>query len=281
MQVIRDQGEMQRLSLAWRREGERIGFVPTMGYLHEGHLSLVRIAKRVADRVVLSLFVNPLQFGPREDLARYPRDFDRDAAMCRAEGVDVLFAPEREAMYAGDHSTFVEETRLGVGLCGASRPGHFRGVTTVVCKLFHQVQPDLAVFGEKDAQQIRIIRRMVRDLSMPVEIVGGPIIREADGLAMSSRNAMLRPDERAQAVCLSRGLADAGRAFSGGERDSAALLDACRRAIDTASLATVDYLALVDDETLEPVRRVETPALLAIAVKFPSARLIDNVVLRP
>lgn len=273
---------MQRRALAWRREGLSVGLVPTMGYLHEGHLSLVRIARARADRVVVSLFVNPTQFGVGEDLDRYPRDEARDAALCEAEGVDVLFAPAAADMYATDHSLRIEESSLSRGLCGASRPDHFGGVLTVVAKLFNLCQPDLAVFGEKDAQQLRLIRRMVRDLNFPVEVVGGPLIRESDGVAMSSRNSLLSPDERAQATCLVQALRAIESAFRAGETQAGALVEVGRRTVDAAPLATLDYLELVDDTTLEPVRgAITAPTLAAIAVRFPSTRLIDNLVLRP
>ncbi len=280
MHILRQPAEMQAAALAWKRAGRRIGFVPTMGYLHRGHQSLIETARARADVVVVSIFVNPLQFGPNEDLSRYPRDFARDEALCEAAGADAIFYPEPATMYAPDHSVYVEETRLGRGLCGAARPGHFRGVTTVVAKLFNLVQPDLAVFGEKDAQQLRVIRRMVRDLAYPVEIVAGPTVRESDGLAMSSRNALLKPEERAQAVCLRRALDEAQRLYRAGERSARTLEIAMRAVIAVSVLARVDYVELVDDETLEPVDRLSGPTLVALAVKFPSARLIDNVVLR-
>lgn len=280
MQIIRQPAEMQAAALGWKRAGRRVGFVPTMGYLHDGHRSLIETARARADVVVVSIFVNPIQFGPNEDFSRYPRDFARDEALCQAAGADVVFYPEPATMYAPDHSVYVEETRLGQGLCGTSRPGHFRGVTTVVAKLFNLVLPDLAVFGEKDAQQIRIIRRLVRDLAFPVEIVSGPTVREADGLAMSSRNALLSPDERAQAVCLRRALLEAQRLFQAGERSARTLEIAMRAVIAVSPLARVDYVELVDDDTLEPVQRLDRPTLVALAVRFPSARLIDNLVLK-
>ncbi len=270
---------MQAQALSWKREGRCIGFVPTMGYLHDGHRSLIALAREGADVVVVSIFVNPLQFGPQEDLARYPRDFARDERICEAAGADVVFYPEPASMYAPDHSVYVEETLLGRGLCGASRPGHFRGVTTVVAKLLNLVLPDFVVLGEKDAQQLRILRRMVRDLAFPVEVVAGPTVREPDGLAMSSRNSLLKPAERAQAVCLRRALDAAEQLYRAGEREAAALEAAMRAVLNQAPLASVDYLALVDDETMEPVTRVNRPVLVALAVKFPSARLIDNTLL--
>jgi pantoate--beta-alanine ligase len=279
MQIIRDPILMQAAALAWKGLGRRIGFVPTMGYLHAGHRSLIETARTRADVVVVSIFVNPLQFGPTEDLGRYPRDFERDEHICQAAGAQVVFYPDAASMYAPDHSVYVEETRLGQGLCGAARPGHFRGVTTVVAKLFNLVAPDFAVFGEKDAQQLRIIRRMVRDLAFPVEIIASPTVREADGLAMSSRNALLKPEERTQATCLRRALEEAVRLYQAGEHTTAHLKLAMQTVIAHSPLAQVDYIELVDDETMEPVEFIRKPTLVAVAVRFPSARLIDNVVL--
>ncbi|MCX7818607.1 MAG: pantoate--beta-alanine ligase [Kiritimatiellae bacterium] len=282
MEVIRDPAQMQQSALAWRAEGRRIAVVPTMGALHDGHRSLIRLARGRADRLVVTLFVNPTQFGPGEDFARYPRNFERDRAICEADGVDVLFAPDVAAMYAPDHSVWVEETALSRGLCGARRPGHFRGVGTVVVKLFMLTQPHVAVFGEKDAQQLRVVRRIVRDLNLPVEIVAAPTVREPDGLAMSSRNEYLTPDERRQAIALRRALEEAAGRVAAGERDPAVLraaMDATIRRL--APSAEPDYIEIVDSETLEPVAWVDRPVLAAIAVRFPSARLIDNDLLRP
>ena len=281
MDVIRSVLEMQQVSHAGRRAGHRIGFVPTMGYLHEGHLSLVRIAKARADRVVLSIFVNPIQFLPGEDLASYPRDFTGDEALCRSAGVDTLFYPEPSGMYAPDHSVFVEETALSGGLCGAFRPGHFRGVTTVVAKLFNIVMPDVAVFGQKDAQQVRVIRRMVRDLNMPLEVLIGPTVREPDGLAMSSRNRYLSAAERNDALCLHRALAEAVRLAAAGERSVERIRAAMAAVIAQTPSARVEYIELADDETLQPVRYLERPVLAALAVRIGTTRLIDNTVLQP
>lgn len=278
MQIIRHPAEMQKWALEQRRAGVSIGFVPTMGYLHEGHLSLIRLARRRAQKVVVSIFVNPTQFGPNEDFESYPRDWNRDERLCRQEGVDVVFAPDTADMYAPDASTSVVEDRLSSGLCGAFRPGHFTGVCTVVAKLLNLVMPDFAVFGEKDAQQLRVIRRMVRDLNFPVEIVSAPIVREADGLAMSSRNVRLSPEERGQAVALKHALDAVERAFARGERDADELRKLARGVIEhEAPLGRIDYIEIVDDETLEPVILIERPALCAVAVRFPAARLIDNV----
>lgn len=281
MLLITSLSEMQAWARTEKRAGRTIGFVPTMGYLHEGHLSLVRLARHHAHTTVVSIFVNPTQFGPKEDFSRYPRDFARDEALCRAENVDVIFYPNAAAMYPDDYSVYIAEEALGSGLCGASRPGHFRGVATVVAKLFNLVLPDIAVFGEKDAQQLRIIQRLVRDLNFPVTIIPGPIARESDGLAMSSRNSLLHPEERAQAVWLSRSLTEAGKAFRAGERDANVIRRLVAEAMGHAPLGRIDYIEIVDDETLKPVEKINRKALLAIAVYFSATRLIDNVVLTP
>ncbi len=280
MEIVREREEMQRLALRWQSEGLRIALVPTMGFLHEGHLSLVRLARERGDRVVLSLFVNPTQFGPNEDLDRYPRDFERDRALCEAEGVDVLFAPKVGDMYDADHTVYVVEESLAMGLCGGSRPVHFRGVLTVVAKLFNVCLPRVAVFGEKDAQQLRLIERMVRDLDFPVEMVRGATVREADGLAMSSRNKNLSAEARAQAVALSRALAGAREAWGAGEREVEGLRAVVLRRLAEAPLGELDYLEIVDDADLRPLSgRISGPVLVALAVKFPGARLIDNTTL--
>lgn len=278
MQIIKTPEEMQRTAQALRREEKTIGFVPTMGFLHEGHLSLMRIAREHSDVLVASIFVNPTQFGPNEDLDAYPCDFERDEKLCRAEGVDVLFYPSPENMYLDGHSVWVSENALTGVLCGAVRPGHFRGVCTVVTKLLNIVSPDIMVMGEKDAQQLRVLRRMVRDLNFPVKIVGGAIIREADGLAMSSRNKYLSTADRAEALCLFQGLEKAKSLFAAGERDAETVKHAVLKIIAKTS-GTVDYIEILDDESLQVSRSFEKPALLALAVKFPGARLIDNVVL--
>lgn len=281
MEIIRDPVEIQEWGIAYRQNEESIGLVPTMGYLHAGHLSLIKMARDRADKVIVSIFVNPTQFGPGGDFASYPRDWERDERLCREAGVDMLFAPDAADIYAKDASVQVLENSLSKGLCGKSRPGHFDGVCTIVAKLFNLTQPSLAVFGEKDAQQLRIIRRLVRDLNIPVKILSGPIVREADGLAMSSRNARLTPEERAQAICLRRGLDAVERLFAGGERRTEVLKKAASEVIESAPLAKIDYVEIVDDETLASLTEIERPALCALAVNFPSARLIDNAVLRP
>ncbi|MBL7016425.1 MAG: pantoate--beta-alanine ligase [Kiritimatiellales bacterium] len=278
MKIITAPSEMQKMAQALRREGKTVGFVPTMGFLHEGHLSLMKIARERCDVLVASIFVNPTQFGPNEDLDAYPRDFERDEALCREEGVDLLFYPTPETMYLDGHSIWVDEDSLSGVLCGAARPGHFRGVCTVVTKLLNIVLPDFMVLGEKDAQQLRVLRRLARDLNIPVDIVPGPTVREADGLALSSRNKYLSPAERAEAVCLFQGLEKAKALVAAGERDAAVLKAAICEVIEKTS-GIIDYIELVDDETLQPVARADKPALVALAVKFSGARLIDNAVL--
>ena len=282
MKIIESASEMQQAALALRAQGRRIGFVPTMGNLHDGHLSLVRIAKQHADVVVVSIFVNPTQFGPNEDFAAYPRTFAADRALCEAEGVDLVFYPSVPDMYPAGASVSVTENALSRTLCGAARPGHFDGVCTVVAKLFNIVLPHVAVFGEKDGQQLRVIRRMVRDLRFPVEIVSGPTAREPDGLARSSRNQYLTPEQRPQAVCLRRALDEAERLFAAGERDPRKLVAAMRAVVARATAAKIDYVEIVDDETLQPLAGpIARPALAALAVWVGTPRLIDNAVLRP
>lgn len=263
-----------------RRDGRRIAFVPTMGYLHRGHVALLEDGRRRADVLVLSIFVNPTQFGPTEDLSRYPRDLEGDLAKARAAGVDIAFVPDERAMYCSPPSTSVVVTGLTDGLCGPKRPGHFAGVATVVTKLFHLVQPHVALFGEKDYQQLAVIRRMVRDLDFDIEIVGLPIVREADGLAMSSRNAYLAPDERVQALQLARALGVAEALAAAGERRAAAIVAAARAEIERAPSARIDYVELRDAESLETLENLAQPAVLALAVFIGKTRLIDNRVLR-
>jgi pantoate--beta-alanine ligase len=279
MKIIESPEAMQKQARLLIQSGKDISFVPTMGYLHEGHLSLIRIAREYADVVVVSIFVNPAQFGPNEDLAAYPRDFARDEKLCREAGADFLFYPTSQNMYLDDHSIWLSEESLSTVLCGESRPGHFRGVCTIVAKLLNIVQPDFMVLGEKDAQQLRVLRRMVRDMNFPVTIIAAPTIREADGLAMSSRNKYLTPDERKEAACLFRSLEKAKALFAAGERDAGKIKAAVRAVIEVTS-GRVEYIEIVDDETLQPVRTLEKPALIALAVKFSGARLIDNTVLQ-
>ncbi len=282
MQLIDDPSAMRAWSRAARAGGETVGFVPTMGFLHEGHLSLMRLSKARADRTAVSIFVNPTQFAPDEDLDRYPQDTEGDLAKCRAVGVDAVYLPPVEAMYPPGSQTWVTVEGLSGGLCGRDRPTHFRGVTTVVSILLHQVEPDLAVFGEKDYQQLQIIARMVRDQGFATEIVPGPIVREADGVAMSSRNANLAADERVQARALNRSLRWAAEQVAAGQRDVATLAEAVGARIDEQPLAQVQYVEVVDAETLQPVTgALERPARMALAVRFPGARLIDNWPLHP
>ncbi len=281
MRIIRSVAEMAEAARADRAAGLRIGLAPTMGFLHEGHLALIRALRPVVDRLVVSIFVNPTQFGPSEDFSRYPRNLDRDADLCRGAGVDLIFHPEARDMYAADASIRIEENTLSARLCGASRPGHFSGVCTVVAKLFNITQPHMAAFGEKDGQQLRIIRRMVRDLNFPVDIHPVPTVREPDGLAMSSRNTFLSPEERAQAVCLCRALRAAERQCAGGMRSVHALRRVMTDEISRSPLARVEYIEVLDDETLGAVESVERPALAALAVRLGATRLIDNTRLIP
>jgi len=264
-----------------RREGHRIGLVPTMGALHEGHLSLVRHARRRCEYIVVSLFVNPTQFVAGEDYESYPRTLDADVAMCRTEGVDLVFAPSVEEMYDPSAATTVHVARLTETLCGPHRPGHFDGVTTVVTKLFNIVQPDVAFFGQKDAQQAIVIRKMVRDLDMPVEVVVCPTVREPDGLAMSSRNRYLSAEQRQQALCLYRSLQEARRAIEEGQRDTRVLTTRMRRIIEAAGPCAIDYVEVVHPETLERVEHVNGAVLIAVAVRIGKARLIDNILVDP
>jgi pantoate--beta-alanine ligase len=261
------------------RQGNRVGLVPTMGYLHEGHLSLVGIAREHADLSVVSIFVNPLQFGANEDLDRYPRDEAGDRAKLEEAGVDVLYMPAGDAMYGRGFQTSVKVAEVTGGLCGLGRPTHFEGVTTVVAKLFNAVRPDVAVFGEKDYQQLATIRRMVRDLDWGIEIVGGPIVRESDGLAMSSRNVYLSADEREAALALSRSLAEARRAFRAGETDAETILERVRAVVATEPLVQLEYAAVVDADSMQPMDRVHSNALLALAAHVGKTRLIDNTLL--
>jgi pantoate--beta-alanine ligase len=279
MEIIKTPEAMQQRALELKKAGRVIGFVPTMGDLHEGHLSLIRRVRERCDTLVVSIFVNPAQFGSDEDLATYPRDLKRDESLCLQEGVSTVFYPDVSAMYADDASAWIVEESLSGGLCGTSRRGHFRGVCTVVAKLFNLVQPDFAVFGEKDAQQLRIIERMVRDLNFPVEIIRGPMVRESDGLAMSSRNRHLSGVQRQQALGLRDSLDLAERLFSSGEREVAKIRQEMTRHIEKMSEATIDYIEFVDDSTLLAVQRIEAPTLVALAVKIGSTRLIDNIIL--
>lgn len=279
-EIIRDPRAMRARTEDLRRDGRKIAVVPTMGALHEGHLTLLRAARAKADIVILTIFVNPTQFGPNEDLAKYPRDEAGDLAKARTCGIDLAFCPEASAMYPAGAQTFIEVRELQKPLCGASRPGHFAGVATIVAKLFHVTNPHVAVFGEKDYQQVAILRRMVRDLDFGIEIVGVPIVREPDGLALSSRNAYLTAEQRAAALCLSKGLAAADAAVKAGERDGAKIVAAARALIEAEPLARIDYVELRDAEELTPVTTLSRPGVLAMAVFVGTTRLIDNRVLR-
>ena len=260
----------------WRSKGLSVGFVPTMGFLHEGHESLIVKAAAENDKVVVSDFVNPIQFGVNEDLASYPRDIEADKRLCKAAGADLIFHPIPETMYAPNFSTFVEAQHVSAELCGKSRPTHFRGVCTVVCKLFHIVMPDRAYFGQKDAQQLAVIRRMARDVNFDVQMVGCPIVREADGLAMSSRNTYLSQEERKAALILHKSLMLGKEMAEQGEREATKIKAAIIRKIETEPLARVDYVEIVDPDTLEELERVEGEALMAMAVYIGKTRLIDN-----
>jgi len=280
METVRGVGAMREASAAARAAGHVVGFVPTMGYLHEGHLDLVRRVRERADLSVVSIFVNPTQFGPSEDLARYPRDLARDVAMLSKEGVDLVFAPEAGEVYPPGARTFVEVEGLSDRLEGASRPGHFRGVATVVTKLFEVVRPHVAAFGQKDAQQALVVRRLVRDLLIDLEILVVPTRRDEDGVALSSRNVYLSPDERRAARAIPRALEAARRALGDGERDPARIVAAAQAPLAAEPLLRLDYLELVDAETLDPPAVAQGEMLLAVAVFAGATRLIDNEVLR-
>ena len=279
--IVRTVQEMQQLSDAWRGEGLIVGCVPTMGDLHAGHLSLIRRAVREADRVVVTIFVNPKQFGPTEDFDSYPRDLEADRSKLEREGVNAIFAPEVAEVYPDCFSTRVEVLGLTDRLCGASRPGHFAGVTTVVTKLFVSVRPHFAVFGQKDAQQAQVIRRLTTDLGFDVEIRVSPTIRESDGLARSSRNAYLSDKERDQAPFLYHALRAGAAAFDGGERQAKQVVDVVRSRLESLTAGEIDYVEAVDAKTLQPATQIQSTALLAVAVRFERARLIDNLILRP
>ena len=277
MLLVKEIQEMRRIVSEWRQAGGKVGFVPTMGYFHQGHLTLMERAREENDYVVVSLFVNPTQFGPGEDFARYPRDLERDCRLAEEAGVDAMFHPAPEEIYPGGYQTYVEVTGLSQGLCGASRPGHFRGVATVVTKLFNIVTPDRAYFGEKDAQQLRVIKRMVADLNLPVEIRPVPTVREEDGLAMSSRNTYLSPEERRQATALYQSLLWAKERVAEGERDPARFREGMERIIAGYPLVNLEYLEFRDDETLAPLAELKGKVLIAIAARVGTARLIDNI----
>lgn len=276
MQIIRDIATLHRAVDALKRDGKSVALVPTMGALHDGHLSLVRMGKRVADHVIVSIFVNPTQFGPNEDFAAYPRDEARDAALLADEGVALLWAPDVAVMYPGGHSTHIEVAELGADYCGAARPGHFDGVATVVAKLFNQARADIAIFGEKDWQQLAIIRRMARDLDFKLDILGAPIARDTDGLALSSRNAYLSEAQRAAATALPTALKAAAAAIAGGA-DVGESLAVAEKAIIAGGFDSIDYVALADADSLERLSIFRTPARLLAAARIGKTRLIDNL----
>ena len=278
MKIVGTVKEVREQVKEWKKQGLSVGFVPTMGYLHEGHKSLMDAARKGNDKVVVSIFVNPMQFGPTEDLATYPRDLDHDAAVCESAGVDLIFHPEAEEMYEKDFCSFVDMTGLTEGLCGKTRPIHFRGVCTVVNKLFNIVTPDHAYFGQKDGQQLAVIKRMVRDLNMDIEIVGCPIVREEDGLAKSSRNTYLSPEERKAALILSKTVA-LGKELAKTEKDANKVVEAMKKNIETEPLAKIDYVEAVDALSMAPVEKLEGACMLAMAVYIGKTRLIDNTLI--
>lgn len=278
MIVLDKINELRDRVKGWKSQGLKVGFVPTMGYLHEGHESLIKKASEENDKVVVSIFVNPIQFGPKEDLSTYPRDLERDSKVCEGAGADIIFHPKNEEMYFEDFSTFVDMNGLTSGLCGKSRPTHFRGVCTVVTKLFNIVSPDRAYFGEKDAQQLAIIKRMVRDLNIDVEVIGCPIVREKDGLAKSSRNTYLSMEERSAATILNKSLNIAREKIKDGERNSANIISTIKEIIESERLAKIDYIEVVDSFSMEDVGVIEKSVLVAIAVFIGKTRLIDNFI---
>ena len=278
MKIVGTVKEVREQVKEWKKQGLSVGLVPAMGYLHEGHKSLMEAARKDNDKVVVSIFVNPMQFGPTEDLATYPRDLDHDAALCESVGVDLIFHPEAEEMYEKDFCSFVDMTGLTEGLCGKTRPIHFRGVCTVVNKLFNIVTPDHAYFGQKDGQQLAVIKRMVRDLNMDIEIVGCPIVREEDGLAKSSRNTYLSPEERKAALILSKTVA-LGKELAKTEKDANKVVEAMKKNIETEPLAKIDYVEAVDALSMAPVEKLEGTCMLAMAVYIGKTRLIDNTLI--
>ena len=278
MKIVSTVEQVREEVKKWRQQGLTVGLVPTMGYLHEGHKSLIDKAVAQNDKVVVSVFVNPIQFGPTEDLATYPRDLERDAALCEDAGAALIFHPEKEDMYFDDFCTYIDMDGLTKGLCGKTRPIHFRGVCTVVGKLFNIVHPDRAYFGQKDAQQLAVVRRMVRDLNFDLEIVGCPIVREEDGLAKSSRNTYLSEEERKAAVILHKGLVKGEEMVSAGEKDVKKVLDAITEIIESEPLARIDYVEAVDFDNIETIDTIEGSVLVAVAVYIGKTRLIDNFI---
>jgi pantoate--beta-alanine ligase len=279
MRVYRSIRSLKKRVQEIKRKGHRIGLVPTMGFLHEGHMSLIRKARKETGCVVVSIFVNPAQFGPKDDFKKYPRDLKRDMDLCEREGVDIIFAPEPREMYSKSHSTYVNVEKIEDVLCGVSRSGHFRGVATVVAKLFNIVLPDIAYFGQKDIQQAIVIKRMAEDLNMNVKIKVMPIVREKNGLAMSSRNVYLSPKERVQAQSIYKSLSHAKELFDDGERNTGKIISKMRQVITKQPLANIDYVAIVDTENLKGIKKISGQALVAVAAWFGKTRLIDNIIL--
>jgi pantoate--beta-alanine ligase len=280
MKVISSVREMQLFSEAARSQGKKIVLVPTMGFLHEGHAALMRDGRKRGNILIISIFVNPIQFGLTEDFSQYPRNWERDAQLAESAGVDVIFAPSVEEMYPNGFQTSVSLSQITKNLCGVSRPTHFQGVATVVAKLFNCTKPHIALFGEKDFQQLVVIKRMVRDLNFDIEIAGYPTVREADGLAMSSRNTYLSAEERRSAVSLSQSLFKVQELFKNGERTARVLVDKARAIIEKETRAVIDYIKVCDTETLDDIDTITRPAVMALAVKIGKARLIDNIVLK-
>lgn len=277
MKIIRSPKIMQKICTGVKKQGKTIGFVPTMGYLHEGHLSLVRVAKKKSDVLVVSIFVNPTQFGPKEDFKKYPKNLKRDKRLLKEIGCDFLFVPDLKDMYPEDFDTYVEVENLTKILEGVSRPGHFKGVTTIVAKLFNIVQPDIAVFGQKDFQQAVVIKRMVKDLNFPVGIIVAPILREKSGLALSSRNLYLSDEEKKQALALYQSLNLAKKMIESGERDPRKIKDRMKKLIQEKPRAKIDYIAINDSETLRPLKKLKGNVLISLAVRIGKTRLIDNI----
>ena len=279
MKVIKDIREMQKFSDSLKKEGRKIGFVPTMGFLHDGHLSLIDESKKNSDITVVSIYVNPTQFSPDEDFDKYPRDFERDENLCKGAGVDVIFYPDEKIMYSDKHKTFIVTEELSNKLCGVSRPEHFRGVTTIVAKLFNIVKPDIAIIGQKDAQQSIIIKRMVEDLNIDIDIFIAPIVRETDGLAMSSRNKYLSLKHRKHAAIIHTALVKANELIKKGEKQSKAIFESIYNHLLSVPDLKIDYVSIVDMNNLEPIEKVGKNTLIAIAVYFDSTRLIDNIII--
>ncbi|OIO33132.1 MAG: pantoate--beta-alanine ligase [Candidatus Omnitrophica bacterium CG1_02_40_15] len=280
MKIYRSARSLTKKVCDVKKQGKTIGLVPTMGFLHEGHMSLIRRAREDTDCVMVSIFVNPAQFGPKEDFKKYPRDFKRDFSLCEKENVDIVFAPKVEEMYPENYATYINVEKITDTLCGASRPGHFRGVATVVAKLFNITMPDIAYFGQKDIQQAVVIKKMAEDLNMSVRIKAMPIVREKDGLAMSSRNIYLNLEERMQAQSIYKSLKLAKELFDSGERDSGKIINKMRKVIDKQSEAKIDYIKIVDTKGLKDMKKISDEAFVAAAVWVGKTRLIDNIILR-